>query len=79
VVKEWSPYGTLRRAAAQHEGLAVWYLANSAGEPILHFVTRTGGSLARYEGQTISVLGTAIESSQSSMRPMLRVSHIALP
>ncbi len=75
--KQWSPYGKL---SATKDSLPtkelLWRLEGSDGKLISYLVARDGGTLAQFEGQNISVLGA---SEQFNGRPVLRVTHIALP
>jgi hypothetical protein len=77
--KEWSPYGKLRRTGLEHEGRPIWALENKTGDLILHFVTRDSNYLTQYEGRTISVLGTTMDSLSSAGHTLVRATHIALP
>ena len=77
--KQWTSYGTLRRVNTRlHPGneSALWRLEDRSGNVIATLLARDGGSLAQFEGQTISVLGT---SEQIDGLTYLRVTHIALP
>lgn len=76
--KNWTPYGILRRIEAQDpfRGDTGWSLVDQRGVQIAVLVARDGGTLAQYEGQRISVYGTA---EQISGLAVLRVTHIALP
>ena len=74
--KQWSPYGTLRRSNTSVAGETAWRLEDSAGKVVAVLVARDGGTLAQYEGRTISVYGV---NEQMNGRTVLRVSHIALP
>jgi hypothetical protein len=69
--KQWSPYGKLRRTDQVYRDMPVWRLEDNEGQTILRFVAR--GSLSSYEGQTLSVLGVALDEQ------MMRVTHIAVP
>ena len=72
--KQWSRYGKLVR----HETRLGSELAleDSNGATILHLVTREGGTLDQYIGQTISVYGMNENTPRGAV---LRVTHIALP
>ncbi len=72
--RTWTRYGTLRRNESKVG--PEWILVGSTGEVIAHLVARDGGALDRFDGQTISVYGSA---EQRGGRPVLVVTHIALP
>jgi hypothetical protein len=72
--KQWSPYGKLRHSDNKSE--PTYYLENSAGRRVLQLVTREGGTLDQYVGQTISVFGPTEQLHGSTV---VRVTHIALP
>jgi hypothetical protein len=77
--KQWTPYGTLRRAGQRRpraEETTLWHLEDRTGKVIAVLVARDGGTLTQFEGQSISVLGTREQIDGESV---LRVTHIALP
>ena len=75
--KKWTPYGRLTPAKIDLGGNEMaWSLVGNDGKVISYLVARDGGTLSQYEGQRISVLGA---TEQIGGRPMLRVTHIALP
>ncbi|MBI1833083.1 MAG: hypothetical protein HYR84_16710 [Planctomycetes bacterium] len=76
--KQWTSYGTLRRIDNRTTPAdeSVWCLEDARGNVIAYLVARSGGSLSQYEGQRISVYGTAEQIGNDAY---LRVSHIALP
>lgn len=77
---QWSVWGTLRKAAFKKNGLDVFVLENSRGQPLLYATAQPGFSLHSYVGRTVSLYGGVTYWSDEYIRTYcMTATHVALP
>lgn len=77
---QWSVWGTLRKSSFKKNGLDVFVLENSRGQPLLYATAQPGFSLNGYIGRTVSLYGGVSYYSDEVIRTYcMTATHVAVP
>jgi hypothetical protein len=77
---QWSTWGTLKKAAFEKDGQAVYVLESKERHALLYVISQPGTSLREYVGRTVCLYGTITYRTDDRLKTHYMVaSHVATP